>query len=172
MQKELEQLTANEIVFPKEIRPMVEGRDSVVLNPVYVATRLVVWVDSLACSTCHVNKMFEYSEIINFHKEIGDELVPVFLFSPPRTKINEVLITLKSLEFEYPVFIDENQAFPAANPHIPTDHRFHTFLLDKNGKVVLVGDPANNPQLWELYKSTITELIANGGVMPDVEKKE
>jgi hypothetical protein len=35
--------------------------------------------------------------------------------------------------------------------------------LDKNGKVAVVGDPLNNPGLWELYKTTITELVKNGG---------
>jgi hypothetical protein len=54
-------------------------------------------------------------------------------------------------------------AFPRANPHIPTDERLHTFLLDRDGKVVLVGDPANNSELWELYKKTITELVENNG---------
>jgi hypothetical protein len=43
-------------------------------------------------------------------------------------------------------------------------------LLDKNGKVVLVGDPVNNPALWEFCKTTITTLIENDGTMPEVEK--
>lgn len=72
----------------------------------------------------------------------------------------------------YPALIDENGLFPAANPHIPADSRFHTFLLDKNGKVILIGDPVNNPPLWELYKSTITTLIENDGVMPEPETKK
>jgi hypothetical protein len=53
--------------------------------------------------------------------------------------------------------------FVKFNPYIPTDPRLHTFLLDRDGKVVLVGDPANNHELWELYKTTITELVENNG---------
>jgi hypothetical protein len=90
--------------------------------------------------------------------------------SPPQAKLDEVLRTLEMVQFDYPVFIDEHGAFPAANPHIPADSRFHTFLLDKNGKVVVVGDPVNNPDLWELYKKTIAELIANGGTLPITEQ--
>jgi hypothetical protein len=85
-------------------------------------------------------------------------------------QLEEVIKTLRIAQFDYPLFLDERQAFPAANPHIPADNRFHTFLLDKNGKVVLVGDPVNNPPLWEFYKTTITTLIDNGGTMPVVEK--
>jgi hypothetical protein len=94
----------------------------------------------------------------------------MFIFSPPMAKIDEVFQALRHSVLDFPVFIDEKQAFLKANPHIPADNRFHTFLIDKNGKVVLVGDPVNNPQLWELYKTTITTLIANGGVMPVVEE--
>lgn len=39
-----------------------------------------------------------------------------------------------------------------------------------NGKVVLVGDPVSNPPLWELYKTTITQLIENGGTMPELQE--
>jgi hypothetical protein len=113
--------------------------------------------------------MFEYAEIIDFRKET-EGFLPLFVFSPPCAKIDEVIRTLDVWEFDYPLLLDGSGAFSAANPHIPTDNRFHTFLIDKNGKVVLVGDPVNNPALWELYKTTITTLIENGGTMPEVEK--
>jgi hypothetical protein len=116
--------------------------------------------------------MVEYSGILNFYEEAGEGFAPIFLFSPPRAKIRETLWAIDMAQLNYPVFIDEWGAFPTANPHIPTDSRFHTFLLDKNGKVVLVGDPVNNPPLWELYKSTITTLIKNDGVMPPAESKK
>jgi hypothetical protein len=29
-----------------------------------------------------------------------------------------------------------------------------------------VGDPENNPRLWDLYKTTIARLIENNGTMP------
>jgi hypothetical protein len=114
--------------------------------------------------------MYEYSEVLSFHEEAGEGFLSIFLFSPTRAKIGETLMALDVSQFNYPVFIDESGLFPKANPHIPADNRFHTFLLDKNGKVVLVGDPVNNPALWELYKTTITTLIENDGVMPEVEK--
>jgi len=167
LQRQLEEFTAKEIVAPHGMRQMVEGRDSVVLNPTVGAARLVVWADSLDCSTCRVSKMFQYTEIVNYRKEVGETFTPVFVFSPPRAKVDEVLLTIGVTPFDYPVFIDENGLFVAANPHIPSDNQLHTFLLDKNGKVVLVGDPVNNPQLWEMYKKTITELIANGGTLPE-----
>lgn len=167
LQRQLEVLSARDIVVPNTMRQMVGGRDSTALDPTVGLVRLVVWVDSVGCSSCRLGYMFLYDEIIGHSKAAGDGFVPVFVFSPPKDKIEEVMVVLKYSEFTYPVLIDEKNLFSAANPNIPDDSRFHTFLLDKNGKVVLVGDPANNPTLWELYKKTIVQLIENGGTMPE-----
>ena len=35
-----------------------------------------------------------------------------------------------------------------------------TFLLDKNNRIVLVGEPLGNPTLWKLYVDTANKLIA------------
>jgi hypothetical protein len=168
--RELELFTSKEIIVPNFMRQMIAGKDSILLNASDKTVKLIVWVDSVSCSTCRVDKMLEYTETIRFYEETGGDFVPIFVFSPPRAKIRNVLLRLNMSQFEYPVFIDEHQAFQAENPHIPVDSRFHTFLLNKNGKVVLVGDPVNNLPLWELYKTTIITLIENGEVMPYAEK--
>jgi hypothetical protein len=169
LQRELEKFTLKETVVPDRMRQILGRRDSTVLNPTVGVARMVVWADSIACSSCRLSNIFEYDEIIHFREEVGEEYIPIFLFSPPRTKIGEVIQTLESIRFDYPVFIDEKGLFSAANPHIPADNRFHTFLIDKNGKVELFGDPVNNPQLWELYKKTIALLIDNDGILPAPE---
>jgi len=129
--------------------------------------RLVFWVDQKECSSCRIGQMFRYEHIVDYSSEADERFVPVFVFSPAKDKVEEVLIALRYGEFAYPVLLDERGMFAAANPHIPADSRFHTFLLDRDGKVVLVGDPVNNPGLWELYKETITRLVANGGTLPE-----
>ena len=127
---------------------------------------LVVYIDSVTCATCHIKGMFQYDEMITFGADSLLGYAPVFIFSPRRIQYIDVMRALQFTGLNYPALIDENGLFPAANPQIPSDGRFHTFLLDKNGKVVLFGDPVNNPQLWELYKTTIKELIKNGGAVP------
>ena len=163
--RDIDKFLAKEIVVPAGMRQMVKGRDSVVIDHTAADARLIVWIDSLVCSSCRLDRMFEYDYMIDYRDETGDGFTPVFIFSPSAGMLGDVMQTVKYSQHDYPVFIDENGAFPAANPHIPADNRLHTFLLDRNGKVVLVGTPANNPQLWELYKTTIKELIKKGGTM-------
>ncbi len=167
-QKQYDELVAKDIVVPSGMRQLVGGRDSIVLNPAAGAAKLVVWVDSTDCSPCRVGQLFQYYKVINYREEKGEEFAPIFIFSPSRDNLGDVMEALKNSEFDFPVFVDENYSFKKANSHIPADNKFHAFLLDKNGKVGLVGDPTRYPDLWELYKTTIATLIENGGTMPDV----
>jgi hypothetical protein len=172
LRRQMEEFAGSTIVIPERLEEVnYSGKEGV--NNRDKDALLVVYVDSIACAKCAIKGMYVYDEIIEFAEtDSRSKFSPVFVFSPRRYEYVDVKNTLRFSGLNTSAFMDENGLFPAANPHIPADNRFHTFLLDKNGKVVLVGDPVNNPPLWELYKSTITTLIENDGVMPDVEKKD
>lgn len=65
--------------------------------------------------------------------------------------------------------IDPDRLFLRKNKLKLDDKIFHTFLLDRENRVVLVGSPIGNPRMWELYKTTIARLVENGGVLPGGE---
>ena len=50
------------------------------------------------------------------------------------------------------------------NENIPTDTRLHSFLLDKDSKIILVGNPLRNEKLWDLYKNVIENELNNIGL--------
>jgi hypothetical protein len=54
------------------------------------------------------------------------------------------------------IFYDTDNALWKANPNLPHDPEFQTFLLDREQKVVLIGSPARNNSLWKLYKQQIS----------------
>jgi hypothetical protein len=68
---------------------------------------------------------------------------------------------LNSHGMDYPVFIDESNALNRLN-HFPDKVEHQCFLLDKNNRVLLVGNPTLSPPIWELYK----EVIAGGQAAP------
>ena len=57
--------------------------------------------------------------------------------------------------FIYPVCFDEMDDFNRLN-HFPGEMTFQTFLLDKDNKVVAIGNPVHNPKLKELYLKILT----------------
>ena len=41
------------------------------------------------------------------------------------------------------------------NPHIPQENIYHTFVIDKNGKVLLVGNPFQNDKMTALLNKIL-----------------
>ena len=55
-----------------------------------------------------------------------------------------------------PVCIDETDRLNQLNK-FPAGGKFHTFLLDRDNKVVLVGSPVNNENIAELYRDILLD---------------
>lgn len=83
--------------------------------------------------------------------------VSVLLFLHSKSEI-ELLYALKKNGFDYPVCIDENDKLNRLN-HFPSDMAFQTFLLDKDNKVLAMGNPILNPKIKELYLKLFVGMI-------------
>lgn len=59
-----------------------------------------------------------------------------------------------------PVYIDTLGIFQKNNPHLPKNPRLHTFLLDANNHVILVGNPLYNTKIKEMYDRVIHEKLS------------
>lgn len=167
LKKELKRLSQLEINIPDIQQCMYAGQDTTmnIVNDAYA--KMVIFYDSTVCSSCQMSRIWEWEDVVGLSKATNGKFSPVFVFNPPKGKINELKIALKTYPFKYPVFLDEDGEFIKHNPELPANTLLHTFLVDKNNKVVLVGKPVGNEQLWELYKSTIRDLVNNNGILPD-----
>ena len=143
-----------------------KAKDTVLKDFVKVPIKLIVWYDSLLCVSCQITKMDEWNEITMYADSFAEWFSIIYLFTPQRKDLFILDAILKDTEFNYPLFIDINGTFVRQNPNLPKQQQLHTFLLDKNNRVILVGNPLHNPPLWELYKSTIQKLIVHDGVLP------
>jgi hypothetical protein len=83
-----------------------------------------------------------------FHDKLGF----VFFFQPKNKK--EMTFIINKNNFDYPIFIDKNNSIDKLN-HFPQAAAYQCFLLDKDNKVLLIGNPMLNQNIWELYKQQI-----------------
>ena len=153
-EKQLTNFAGTEIIFPDSLQASFKGLDTMICIS-DAPMKMVVWYDSVGCSSCRIQHIHEWNEIVFYANKIGDVFDPVFIFSPKASDLHGIRIALRTVGFEYPVYIDNGNFFSKNNPHIPSNKRMHTFLLDENNKVVLVGSPVRNEPLWELYKEQI-----------------
>ena len=74
-----------------------------------------------------------------------------FIFSPSKKDIGSFMCAAGNLKFSTQVYLDSANIFEHQNQHIPSDVLFHTFLLDENMNVVLVGDPIRNKEINKIF---------------------
>ena len=141
-----------EIYFPQNIEFISLGGKSRNLLQEQWDYAIVSYVDSIGCISCKL-QLDIWKKLIEKKDEVFGKKVSVLLFLHPLSR-KELLDLLKKYKFDYPVCIDENDSFNKLN-HFPSDMMFQTFLLDKNDKVVAIGNPVHNPKIKELYLNII-----------------
>ncbi len=153
MEAELRQFKENTIVFPDNmIAKICEGKtplDTTLLNR---SSKLVVYVGPDGCTDCKLRSLMPLYMFIleNRHKENFGVVVIIH-----SDDIETAEFVLSDLRFRHTVFYDVDGSFVRLNPQLPVDERYHTFLLDKRNRVVLIGNPTHNEKLKDLYLAEI-----------------
>ena len=145
-----------EIKFPQELSCTSLGKDTTCVDLYSDNYKILLYVDSLGCTSCRL-KLAEWKKIINE----SDSVFPnqpefIFFFQPKQKDERELQQILRSNGFPYPVFIDKENEINKLNK-FPSKPEYQCFLLDKNNKVVIVGDPSLNKGIWDLFKRIISE---------------
>lgn len=148
----LQEWDQKELQFPSQLVFTSQGKDTIEYS-LQDKYKIITYVDSLGCVSCKLH-LPEWKKFI----QIVDSLQPgtvqfLFFFSPKKKKdIHRILLENR---FKYPVCIDEKDSINILN-HFPSNINFQTFLLDRDNKVVVVGNPIHNLKVKELYFKVIT----------------
>ncbi|GAE82044.1 DUF1573 domain-containing protein [Bacteroides reticulotermitis] len=110
------------------------------------------YVDSTGCFSCRL-QLSKWKELIaEFDSITPHKLDFIFIFNSQDERVLARL--LKREHFTNFVYIDEIDTLNKIN-HFPKDENFQTFLLDKDDRVLAIGNPIHNPKVKELYKKVI-----------------
>ena len=144
-----------EIVLPEDLHS-VENRNMSTESVFPEIPTLIIYHDSLECSTCRISHLMDYSGLYEMADTSGFQVVTVF--SPRQEEYDEVLRQLMVHNFPYPIYIDFNCSFRNRNTAIPEDPRFHSFLIDKDRHPVFVGNPTASDDLWKVFEKTLAKI--------------
>ena len=115
--------------------------------------KVLVYVDSIGCTSCKL-QLHKWKELIAYTDSLTNKSVPyIFVFQSKDDK--ELRYLLKRDNFDLPVCIDHDSRMNKLN-QFPADMTFQTFLLDRNNKVVVLGNPVHNTAVKDLYIKQIT----------------
>ena len=145
-----------EIRFPDNVPCYIAGKDTLpeLCNEWRRKEfKILLYVDSVGCSRCRLN-MFEWKQLMEEADSLFNGQVGFLLFFQPKS-VKEMGNLFARERFNYPVFMDVEGIINGLN-RFPQTHQYQCFLLDKNDKVLMVGNPVSNERIWELYKEQIT----------------
>ena len=141
-----------EIVFPQDMaftRFVTEPVDYRIPDAEY---KVLVYVDSVGCTSCKL-QLPKWQKLIAHVDSATNGNIP-FIFVFQSKDDRELRYILKRDNFDRPVCIDRNNRFDELN-QFPQDITFQTFLLDKDNKVKVIGNPVHNLAVRDLYLKQI-----------------
>lgn len=141
-----------EVIFPDDIVFTHFGQDTVQYQIPESDYKILLYVDSVGCTSCKL-QLNKWKEFIAEIDSLTSETVPVLLFFHPKDK-RELAYLLKRDNLAVPVCFDETDKLNSLN-QFPSLEDFQCFLLDKDNRVVYIGNPVHNIKIKEMYLSLI-----------------
>ena len=144
--------SGKEILFPTNPVFTVQDKDTIDFS-MLGKYKILTYVDSIGCISCKL-QLGKWKTFMEEVDSLGMNSVKFLFFLSPE-KRRDLLITLKSERFTYPICIDKENRLNELNHFPVSDMNFHTFLLDKDNKVLAIGNPIHNLKVKELYLKII-----------------
>lgn len=157
--EEMVRWVGHEIYFPEELVYTVQLTDT--LNDVMKQPHdyaIISYIDTTGCTSCEMKLPLweKFMQKISTTDSIQINLC-LILYA---TNKNDIQYLLKYNEFKYPVCLDMENCFWKAN-QLPPVTMFHTFLLDKDNRIIALGNPVQNMKIEELYLKIIRGETGN-----------
>ena len=141
-----------EILFPAHSTFTTQGKDTVDFEFKDADYKVVTYIDSVGCTSCKL-QLHRWKELVAEVDSLTNGSVPFLFYFHPKD-IKELRYLTRREAFTYPVCFDEKDDFNRLN-RFPSEMMFQTFLLDKENRVIALGNPIQNPKVKELYLNLI-----------------
>lgn len=154
LQRIVEEWQGRHIDLPNNMTDFITGDTIDMTNTDFT---IITYVDSIGCTGCKM-KLPLWKEFLSSIDSICDlEVRFLMVVYPSDTK--ELHYFMKRDDFDYPVYLDDDNKVSKANS-FPDETAFHTFLIDRNMKVVAIGNPTYSTEIAKLYKRIISGQLS------------
>ena len=131
--------------------------------------KFVLFTDSDECSSCALTSFYDWQPLIERETKIHKSKIDfIFIFSPKASELSKLKKKILHANIHHPIYIDSNGIF-SKNNDIPHNHLFHTFLVDTNNQVVLVGNPLISEKIRDLMDKVIDGVIEDNHSANSIE---
>ncbi|MBR4973945.1 MAG: hypothetical protein IKY60_00005 [Bacteroidales bacterium] len=144
-----------EISIPDNIQCIYNKTISAIKVDTMHSYKFIIFYDWNECSSC---KLSAIKELIPIYKTAyQNNCSVIMIFSPHQTYAESLISEVFYQNIEIPIYIDTENTFKLINPEIPSDPRFHYFLIDDKHHPIFIGNPISNKELWDLFTETLRQ---------------
>lgn len=119
----------------------------------------VMYVDSVSCSLCTLKEMNKWVQYMEEMSSYNIHFMPVFV--PMKRDLPEFIYRVKAMDLPFTVYIDSLGCLEKDNIALGALGNLNTFMIDKEGQVVIVGNPTRNHSIKELVRKYIEKQNEN-----------
>lgn len=141
------------VIFPTNILFTRFGADTLDYSIPQTKNKILVYVDSIGCTSCKL-QLPRWKNFIQLLDSTCNDSVPVLIFLNTNS-IKDIQHVLKRDKYDLPICIDIKDSLNRLN-NFPQVTSLQTFLLDKDNKVVAIGNPIHNSKIKDLYLNILT----------------
>lgn len=160
IQEKIEQMQSSKIIIPYE---KMECWTSDSLKSAaswkHAKLRLVHYVDSASCSSCLLQKVAKIDLLFRMETLSNNEFCNVFIATPKGKAKKKLKYEFEDERIPRTVFVDTADVFIQTNPNIPSETMYHTFLLDENDSIILVGNPLRGQEIEDMIVSVVEKKL-------------
>lgn len=162
VQATVEKMQSSTITIPYE-RMECWASDSILEDRPWnkAKLKLVHYVDSATCSTCYLQKIAIYGLLFSMEAQSNNDFYNVFIINPNIIAKKKLISDFSGKLIPKTIFVDSSNVFMESNPNLPSESMYHTFMLDENNRVILVGNPMLNKQIEDMMLSIVDEKFGN-----------
>ena len=160
IKRQLQEIIGTEVIFPSTLEPIT--RNSVMQNHEMKPIKLLLYNKSENCLSCAIAKLGQRLEIQGLlHEKSMFEFSIIHAFSSRQYDVEKKQV--ENLKCNWNIYLDSDYSFLNANPKILENEIYHIMLLDRYNRIVLVGNPMANASMWNLFKSTLENMLTHDG---------
>lgn len=111
--------------------------------------KMVVFADTTDCSLCYIDHLKQWNDLLSLETKYQN-LSFYFMVEARKNEGKSLSNLLHDCGLFHTAYIDTSHVFLRENPHVDVPSAFHTFLLDEDNRVILVGNPLTNPNIEKL----------------------
>lgn len=149
----LETMKGTNVVFPNTLRSY-SVNDYEIENGEINRQKIVVYFSPMVCTPCNLDRLFDMEELEE--KWTNVEVVYILSYIKDEDEM-EIKSYLEEWDFKSTVYLDKGNRFAKENPVLPRNPNYHTFLLDSEGKILIVGNPMLSTDVRNLYENLIND---------------